>query len=109
MTDAVTKDDALPTKLDPRHKVILAVLLISTFVVFLNETILGVALPEIMAQLQIPASTGQWLNTAYMLTMAVIIRGAVPFLCLQAVGVTLCIIFPGLVLWLPRLLIGYGG
>jgi DHA2 family lincomycin resistance protein-like MFS transporter len=73
VTEAVASEEALPTKLDPRHKVILAVLLISTFVVFLNETILGVALPEIMAQLQIPASTGQWLNTAYMLTMAVII------------------------------------
>jgi len=73
VSDAVANEEALPTKLDPRHKVILAVLLISTFVVFLNETILGVALPEIMAQLQIPASTGQWLNTAYMLTMAVII------------------------------------
>jgi tripartite ATP-independent transporter DctM subunit len=41
-------------------------------------------------------------------TMAVIIRGAVPFLGLQAVGVTLCIIFPGIVLWLPRLFYGTG-
>jgi tripartite ATP-independent transporter DctM subunit len=39
-------------------------------------------------------------------TMATIIRGAVPFLCLQGVGVTLCIIFPGIVLWLPRLFYG---
>ena len=60
-------------KLDPRHKVILGVLMVSTFVVFLNETALGVALPQIMEQLQIQPSTGQWLNTAYMLTMAVII------------------------------------
>jgi MFS transporter, DHA2 family, lincomycin resistance protein len=60
-------------KLDPRHKVILGVIMVSTFVVFLNETALGVALPDIMAQLSIEPSTGQWLNTAYMLTMAVII------------------------------------
>src|SRR3954464_9133391 len=39
-------------------------------------------------------------------TMATIIRGAVPFLCLQGIGVTLCIIFPGIVLWLPRLFYG---
>jgi len=39
-------------------------------------------------------------------TMATIIRGAVPFLFLQAIGVTLCIVFPGLVLWLPRLFYG---
>jgi DHA2 family lincomycin resistance protein-like MFS transporter len=60
-------------KLDPRHKVILGVIMVSTFVVFLNETALGVALPQIMEQLKIQPSTGQWLNTAYMLTMAVII------------------------------------
>lgn len=60
-------------RLDPRHKVILTVLVVSTFVVFLNETVLGVALPQIMAQLQIPASTGQWLSTAFMLTNAVVI------------------------------------
>src|SRR3954467_14710431 len=35
-------------------------------------------------------------------SMAMIFRSAVPFLCLQAIGVTLCIIFPGIVLWLPR-------
>ncbi len=39
-------------------------------------------------------------------TMATIIRGALPFLCLQGVGVTLCIIFPGIVLWLPHLFYG---
>jgi DHA2 family lincomycin resistance protein-like MFS transporter len=69
LTEAPTVSD----KLDPRHKVILGVIMVSTFVVFLNETALGVALPDIMAQLNIEPSTGQWLNTAYMLTMAVII------------------------------------
>jgi DHA2 family lincomycin resistance protein-like MFS transporter len=60
-------------RLDPRNRVVLTILLISTFVVFLNETILGVALPQIMDQLHIQASTGQWLSTAYMLTMAIVI------------------------------------
>jgi DHA2 family lincomycin resistance protein-like MFS transporter len=64
---------AATDRLDPQHKVILTVLVIATFVVFLNETVLGVALPQIMAQLQIPASTGQWLSTAFMLTNAVVI------------------------------------
>ena len=36
-------------------------------------------------------------------SMATIIRGALPFLGLQALGVTLCIVFPGIVLWLPKL------
>ena len=52
---------------------VISILLISTFVVFLNETLLGVALPIIMQDLSITASVGQWLNTAFMLTMAVVI------------------------------------
>lgn len=52
---------------------IIAILLISTFVVFLNETLLGVALPIIMQDLKIAATVGQWLNTAFMLTMAIVI------------------------------------
>ena len=60
-------------KLDPRSRLILTVLLISAFVVFLNETILNVAIPQIMDQLGITANTGQWLTTAYLLTMAIII------------------------------------
>lgn len=36
------------------------------------------------------------------ITMAVIFRAAIPFLVLQAVGLALCIVFPGIVLWLPR-------
>jgi tripartite ATP-independent transporter DctM subunit len=35
------------------------------------------------------------------ITLAMIFRAAVPFLCLQAIGVTLCIVFPQIVLWLP--------
>jgi MFS transporter, DHA2 family, lincomycin resistance protein len=48
-------------------------LLVAVFVTFLNETFLGVALPRIMEDLKIPASTGQWLNTSYLLTMAIVI------------------------------------
>ena len=60
-------------RLSSSTKVTLTLLLISTFVLFLNETILGVALPQIMEHLKITAATGQWLTTAYMLTMAVVI------------------------------------
>lgn len=70
---STAESSTVSDKLDPRHKVILGVIMVSTFVVFLNETALGVALPQIMEQLNIQPSTGQWLNTAYMLTMAVII------------------------------------
>ncbi|WP_307802479.1 MDR family MFS transporter [Cellulomonas fengjieae] len=56
-----------------RDRLAVRLLLISTFVVILNETIMGVALPRLMTDLDIPASTAQWVTTAFMLTMAVVI------------------------------------
>ena len=54
-------------------KVLLGLLLVSSFVVILNETIMSVALPRLMVDLDITAATAQWLTTAFMLTMAVVI------------------------------------
>jgi len=62
-----------PARLSPAHRVVLALLLASAFVVMLNETIVGVALPTIMKDLGLDPVTGQFLVTAYMLTMAVVI------------------------------------
>ncbi|TXN29705.1 MDR family MFS transporter [Lacisediminihabitans profunda] len=59
--------------LDARNRLVITLLLISTFVVILNETIMGVALPSLMRDLGIPASSAQWLTAAFMLTMAVVI------------------------------------
>ncbi len=39
-------------------------------------------------------------------TMTQIYRSSLPFLCLQATGLFLCIVFPDIVLWLPRLVYG---
>ena len=40
------------------------------------------------------------------ISMAMIFRSAIPFLFLQAVGLALVIIFPELILWLPRMVYG---
>ncbi|MET1052229.1 MAG: DHA2 family efflux MFS transporter permease subunit [Mycetocola sp.] len=48
-------------------------LLAASFVVILNETIMSVALRELMIDLQIDARAAQWLTTAFMLTMAIVI------------------------------------
>jgi len=40
------------------------------------------------------------------ITMAQIYRSSIPFLILQAVGLAICIIFPEVVLWLPRQVYG---
>nr|WP_204920328.1 MDR family MFS transporter [Microlunatus panaciterrae] len=56
-----------------RDRKVITTLLVATFVVILNETIMGVALPRLMTELQVDAGTVQWLSTAFMLTMAVVI------------------------------------
>lgn len=56
-----------------RDRQVILLLLVSAFTVILNETIMGVALPRLMTELGITASAGQWLTTAFLLTMAVVI------------------------------------
>ena len=64
---------APPGKSATRPGAVIALLVIAAFVVILNETIMGVALPELMRELDIAASSAQWLTTAFLLTMAVVI------------------------------------
>ena len=59
--------------LDARNRLVIGLLLVSAFVVILNETLMAVALPHLMRDLSITASAAQWLTTAFMLTMAVVI------------------------------------
>ena len=48
-------------------------LVLATFVVILNETIMVNAIPRLMVELEVSARSAQWLSTAFMLTMAVVI------------------------------------
>ncbi|NYE94344.1 DHA2 family lincomycin resistance protein-like MFS transporter [Psychromicrobium silvestre] len=59
--------------LERRNMQVIYLLLAATFVVFLNETIMSVALTPLMNDLHVDANTVQWLSTAFMLTMAVVI------------------------------------
>ena len=52
---------------------LIGLLVASAFVVILNETIMGVALPRLMDDLQITAATAQWLTTGFLLTMEIVI------------------------------------
>jgi DHA2 family lincomycin resistance protein-like MFS transporter len=77
-TDATTFDAVPPAAPAiqgdaARNRLVIALLLVSTFVVFLNETIMSVAIPHLMADLGVVASVAQWLTTAFLLTMAVVI------------------------------------
>jgi len=68
-----TTDSVRAGRMSKRDRNVIATLLVATFVVILNETIMSVALPTLMIDLQIDANTAQWLSTAFMLTMAVVI------------------------------------
>ncbi len=50
-----------------------------------------------------PPPTAQQAREA---TMAQIYRSSLPFLFLQATGLAICVIFPDVVLWLPRQVYG---
>lgn len=56
-----------------RNRLVIGLLLVSAFVVILNETIMSVAQPRLMDDLGISYSTVQWLTTGFMLTMAIVI------------------------------------
>lgn len=56
-----------------RNKIVIGLLLVAAFVVILNETVMGVAVPRLMVDLGISAGTAQWLTSAFLLTMAVVI------------------------------------
>ena len=76
MTQSATATTAAigePERLSPRDRTVVGVLLVATFVVILNETIMSVAIPVLMRELGITANVAQWLATAFMLTMAVVI------------------------------------
>jgi DHA2 family lincomycin resistance protein-like MFS transporter len=64
---------AVTRRLSPGEVLTISVLVFSAFVAFLSEMVVGVALPQIMDDLGITATTGQWLTTGYALTLAVII------------------------------------
>ncbi|MDQ0823184.1 DHA2 family lincomycin resistance protein-like MFS transporter [Arthrobacter sp. V4I6] len=60
-------------KMSRESVTIIVTLLVATFVVILNETIMNVALQRLMVDLRVDAPTVQWLSTGFMLTMAVVI------------------------------------
>jgi DHA2 family lincomycin resistance protein-like MFS transporter len=56
-----------------RPGLIIGLLVVSAFVMILNETIVSVALPRLAVDLTVAATTVQWLTSGFLLTMAVVI------------------------------------
>jgi DHA2 family lincomycin resistance protein-like MFS transporter len=57
----------------PSPTLIIALLVGAAFVMILNETIMSVALPALILDLEVSAATAQWLTSGFLLTMAVVI------------------------------------
>src|SRR5699024_462457 len=95
--------------ISPRDRSVITLLLVSAFVLILNETTLSVALPPIMADLHLRELTAQWLTTCCMLCMAVVspLTGVRSGRCstrqvfssartLFTIGTVVCVLSPGL-------------
>jgi len=54
-------------------KVIIGILVFSAFIAVFNETILNVALSSLMVEMNVTAGTIQWIITAYMIVVAVLV------------------------------------
>ena len=100
--------ESRPETVDPRGMRVIWLLLISAFVAILNETTMGIAIPQLNVELGIAPSLGQWLTSAFMLTMAVVIpitglvlqrfstRGVyLTAMTLFSLGTLICLIAPG--------------
>jgi DHA2 family lincomycin resistance protein-like MFS transporter len=68
--EAIAPHDA---RFSARNRLVITILIISTFVVILNETLMVVAIPHLMGDLGVTAEAAQWLTTAFFLTMSVVI------------------------------------
>ena len=75
MTSPSTASSTAPSPAPPvaQPYAVLRWLVTATFVVILNETIMVNAIPRLMADFEVSARSAQWLSTAFMLTMAVVI------------------------------------
>lgn len=99
--------------IDPAGMRVIWLLLVAAFVAILNETTMAIAIPALNVSLGIPPELGQWLTSAFMLTMAVVIpttgfllqRFTTRQIFLAAMmsfvlGTAICLIAPGFIVLL---------
>jgi DHA2 family lincomycin resistance protein-like MFS transporter len=115
--DATSEAEGSPVeraqRIDPRGMRAIWVLLVATFVAFLNETTMGIAIPHLNRDLGISPDLGQWLTSAFMLTMAVVIpttgfllqrlttrQAFLTAMTAFSLGTLVCLVAPGFVVLL---------
>lgn len=72
-TSPILPAPAAQEAIDPKAMRVIWLLLVAAFVAILNETTMGIAIPHLNADLGLPPEIGQWLTSAFMLAMAVVI------------------------------------
>ncbi|GAA5028805.1 DHA2 family efflux MFS transporter permease subunit [Microbacterium fluvii] len=72
-TDTASTPTVRTAQLTSEQTRVIWLLLAAAFVAILNETTMGMAIPHLITDLGITALAAQWLTTAFMLTMAVVI------------------------------------
>lgn len=72
-TEQKSSHNLAPTYSTGKLVAIIGTLAIAAFVMILNETVLTVALPSLMADFSISAATAGWFTTGFLLTMAICI------------------------------------
>lgn len=125
---AATATGSVPTQ-KPQHPVIapsdmrvIWLLLVAAFVAILNETTMGIAIPHLNADLGIPPELGQWLTSAFMLTMAIVIPTTgfllqrfttrqvfIAAMSAFTLGTLVCLVAPGFAVLLAGRVIQAGG
>ncbi|MGW0176930.1 MDR family MFS transporter [Rhodococcus sp. NPDC003322] len=121
-THPPSKSHEAPAGLSSSDRLVIGLLVVAAFVVILNETIMGVALPRLMEDLSITAGTAQWLTTAFLLTMAVVIPATgyllqrfstraifITAMSLFSLGTLLAAVAPGFELLLAGRVVQAGG
>ncbi|MFC3455302.1 DHA2 family efflux MFS transporter permease subunit [Amycolatopsis speibonae] len=73
MTETMPETTHDQERAPARAGLLIGVLVLSAFVMILNETILSVALRDLTVDLKVPTTTVQWLTSGFLLTMAVVI------------------------------------
>ena len=124
---ATPSTDSVPTVrseplIAPSDMRVIWLLLVAAFVAILNETTMGIAIPHLNDDLGIPPELGQWMTSAFMLTMAIVIpttgfllqRFTTRQVFLAAMsaftlGTLVCLVAPGFVLLLAGRVIQAGG
>ncbi len=97
-------------------------LLVAAFVAILNETTMGIAIPHLNTDLGIPPELGQWLTSAFMLTMAIVIPTTgfllqrfttrqvfIAAMTAFSLGTLVCLVAPGFAVLLVGRVIQAGG